>query len=115
MPWRWIHWISAAFTLAPRVDRCTYLRTQEIHGLRSYVICRRFCRLRCRRCPSKEARILLTALPGSLWFVQEKEMKRTLVAVAVLLASFLSAATAQDKHPSKTQAGSAPIEAEVRK
>lgn len=43
-------------------------------------------------------------------------MKRTMIAVAVLLLSFTSAATAQEKQQAvKAKAGSPPIEARVRK
>ena len=43
-------------------------------------------------------------------------MRKTMIAVAVLLLSFAGAATAQDKQPAvKPKAGAPPIEAQVRK
>lgn len=50
-----------------------------------------------------------------LMFSREKDMKRTLVMVAVLLLTFASVAMAQEGQPAKPKAALSPVEAQVRK
>src|SRR5499427_2089939 len=47
--WQSIAWTSAVCILERQAGRCTRRRTQATPGRRSSVICRRYCRWKCRR------------------------------------------------------------------